>query len=175
MLYGSMALLGIQTVSGSMQFIPRKGFQLERPGMSIQSFNGEGTGQPDELGIIRRKLIRAYNCGMLDEHDAVIQLAINAWQRIKEAEDKAREARISKELVKKEPIKEPIQIDKLKEYFNKIPATRDNKSEMYKDYQKKKRDYTELAVARKNIDIILERDYEEDHDTIEKDDPEHWR
>lgn len=46
---------------------------------------------------------------------------------------------------------------------------------MYKDYQKKKRDYTELAVARKNIDMILEKDHEEEHDFIEKDDPEHSR
>nr|MBQ4454739.1 relaxase/mobilization nuclease domain-containing protein [Clostridia bacterium] len=63
----------------------------------------------------------------------------------------------------------------IKELKAEYAELKEKKSEMYKDYQKKKRDYTELAVARKNIDIILERDYEEDHDTIEKDDPEHWR
>ncbi len=63
----------------------------------------------------------------------------------------------------------------IKELKAEYAKLKDEKSEMYKDYQKKKRDYTELAVARKNIDIILERDQEEQHDFIEKDDPEHGR
>jgi FtsZ-binding cell division protein ZapB len=63
----------------------------------------------------------------------------------------------------------------IKELKAEYAELKEKKSDMYKDYQKKKRDYTELAVARKNIDMILEKDHEEEHDFIEKDDPEHWR
>lgn len=63
----------------------------------------------------------------------------------------------------------------IKELKAEYAELKEKKSDMYKDYQKKKRDYTELAVARKNIDMILEKDHEEEHDFIEKDDPEHSR
>ena len=39
-------------------------------------------------------------------------------------------------------------------------------------YQKARRDYTEIAVARKNIDIILDRDHDGVHDFLEKDERE---
>ena len=63
----------------------------------------------------------------------------------------------------------------IKELKAEYAELKEKKSEMYKEYQKKKRDYTELAVAKKNIDVILERDHEDHHDFIEKDDPEHYR
>ncbi len=61
----------------------------------------------------------------------------------------------------------------IKELKAEYAKLKEEKSEMYKDYQKKKRDYTELAVAKKNIDTILDRDHEQQQDFIEKDDPEH--
>ena len=39
-------------------------------------------------------------------------------------------------------------------------------------YQKARRDYTEIAVARKNIDIILDRDHDGVHDFLERNERE---
>ena len=63
----------------------------------------------------------------------------------------------------------------IKELKAEYAGLKEQKSELYKDYQKKKRDYTELAVAKKNIDIILERNYEDEQDHTEQDSPEHMR
>ena len=56
----------------------------------------------------------------------------------------------------------------IKELIAEYATLKEEKSEVYKDYQKVKRDYTELAVARRNIDIILDRDHDGVHDFIEK-------
>lgn len=68
---------------------------------------------------------------------------------------------------------EGSKVPTIKELKAEYAKLKEEKSEMYKDYQKKKRDYTELAVAKKNIDTILDRDHEQQQDFIEKDDPEH--
>ena len=60
-------------------------------------------------------------------------------------------------------------IKELKAEYAELKA---KKSELYKDYQKARRDYTEIAVARKNIDIILDRDHDGVHDFLEKDERE---
>nr|WP_297708303.1 relaxase/mobilization nuclease domain-containing protein [uncultured Butyrivibrio sp.] len=68
---------------------------------------------------------------------------------------------------------EGSKVPTIKELKAEYAALKEEKSEMYKDYQKTKKDYTELAIAKKNIDIILDRDHDGTHDFLEKDDPEH--
>ena len=60
------------------------------------------------------------------------------------------------------PTKKRPQYAKLKE----------EKCEIYKEYNKSKRVYTELAVAKKNIDYILDKDNEQYEESHKKDDYE---
>lgn len=52
LLCSSMVLLvsGIQTANGSAQFVPSKGFQLERPGVLSKNFSAGG-GATNPLGL----------------------------------------------------------------------------------------------------------------------------
>jgi hypothetical protein len=134
-----------------------------------------------------RQKIRALDSRM--DKIKELQAAIISYAKTNDSYQKYKKSGYNKK-VKEDLLEDIIEHEEARKHFKeyegrKVPTIKElkaeyaelkeKKSEMYKDYQKKKRDYTELAVARKNIDIILERDQEEQHDYIEKDDPEHGR
>ena len=64
--------------------------------------------------------------------------------------------------------------NKIQESENKINKVKE-KSDLYKEYQRARRDYTEFAVAKKNVEIIIDRDHDGVHDFMEIDEHEHDR
>ena len=116
-----------------------------------------------------------------------LQAAIISYAKTNDSYQKYKKSGYSKK-VKEELLEDIIAHEEARKHFKEyeggnVPTIKElkaeyaklkeEKSELYKDYQKAKRDYTELAVARKNIDIILDRDHDGVHDFIEKDERNH--
>ncbi|SHJ67663.1 hypothetical protein [Pseudobutyrivibrio xylanivorans] len=66
-------------------------------------------------------------------------------------------------------------VPRIKELKEQYAILKEEKAELYKEYNKSKRVYVELAVAKKNIDYILEKDNEINQDSYRKDDFERSR
>jgi hypothetical protein len=131
-----------------------------------------------------RLLIKKYDVKM--EEIRTLQGAIVTYVKTNEAYQKYKASGYNKR-VKEEYYEEIMDHEEARKHFKKyeggkVPKIKElkedyaklkeEKAALLKDYYVMKREYTELAVAKKNIDTILDRDHDGQHDFLEKDNHE---
>ncbi|WP_029232568.1 relaxase/mobilization nuclease domain-containing protein [Butyrivibrio sp. VCB2006] len=171
-----------------------KQFNLKQTAKTLSFLSDMDVNSYDDLKSVHKKLFDTYESlrlkikGMDERMEKIKELqgAIITYIQTNDSYQKYKKSGYSKK-VKEELLKDIMDHEEARKHFKeyeggKLPTIKElkaeyaelkvKKSELYKDYQKARRDYTEIAVARKNIDIILDRDHDGVHDFLEKDERE---
>ena len=167
---------------------------MKQTAKTLSFLADNGINSYEELDIKHKELYEKYEELRLKikEYDSkmeeirTLQGAIISYIKTNDAYQKYKSSGYNKK-VKEQYLDEIIEHQEARKHFNdyeggKVPKIKDlkeqyailkeEKSELYKEYNKSKRVYTELAIAKKNIDYILEKDNDVYQDSKEKDDYE---
>ncbi len=169
-------------------------FNMKQTAKTLSFLADNGINSYEELDKKHKELYEKYEELRLKikEYDSkmeeirTLQGAIISYIKTNDAYQKYKSSGYNKK-VKEKYLDEIIEHQEARKHFNdyeggKVPKIKDlkeqyailkeEKSELYKEYNKSKRVYTELAIAKKNIDYILEKDNDVYQDSKEKDDYE---
>jgi len=174
-----------------------KTFNMKQTAKTLSFLSELGVNSLEELDTKHHELYDAYETLRLKlkeidlkvERVRTVQNAIVTYAKTREAYQKYKKSGYSRKvreqlnaeiLAHEEARKtfnefkdEPIpKMEVLKEEYVRLKK---EKSDLYKEYQRARRDYTEFAVAKKNVEIIIDRDHDGVHDFMEIDEHEHDR
>ena len=169
-------------------------FNMKQTAKTLSFLADNGINSYEELESKHQELYEKYDALRLQikQYDAqmekirTLQGAIVSYIKTNEAYQKYKKSGYSKKI--KEQYLDEInehqearkhfdefeggKVPKIKELKEQYAKLKEEKSEIYKEYNKRKRVYTELAVAKKNIDYILDKDTEHYQESHKKDDYE---
>ncbi|WP_026664516.1 relaxase/mobilization nuclease domain-containing protein [Butyrivibrio sp. FC2001] len=171
-----------------------RSFNMKQTAKTLSFLSDLGIMSYEDLNRVHGEHYEKYNALKSDiikidskmEKIIALQKAIISYAKTNDAYQKYKKSGYNKNL-KKELLEEITEHEEARKCFkeyegDKVPTIKVlkeqyaelnlEKSELYKTYNKEKRDYMEIAVAKKNLDIILDKDHDGVHDFLEKEDHE---